>query len=725
MATLVARQKGKSSPQSENRGSSESSKSASSRDKGSGFQRGFLLSSRNSKKATKGSSRGISRGQTLTDGSTITGTKSSVSPSASALQQLVGPTTSAAAADDQKQECSSTKTAKAQTALVERAAEKKDSGWAKGFLTNESKKEKRTTTATATVSAVGVTQSKGSNARKSKARSSVATPSKKKDLGWSKGFLTNTNINNRKKETKIENETKRNLLDDTNRDSKIERQRKEQTSPKGNYPKAVRRSCSLLSIDDNDNDGYRCSKNAAQIIAPANTSPKTVLTTRPGDTKPLISVVFEESSNDTTKSPDSPQQLDQDSTVEINKRRRNSNVEGATTMFATKSLITPLISIVGEKEDGEEKSSSIFFKEVSTTRKSNHGRSEIAELMGVPEEERCYSPDEGHSVSMENMKDEKKEELSGATFNNDNDSNSNILKFQQELERLFSRPLKGSDDKDELQTIRMRFKTPEHRRYAWTYVLQQRQQQQVRQKRRIENVRETNECDGRIRELFDAEYFHHRQQQHEITINDYGNNDEAESPLESILRCVETDEERRMSLQAVLLILEYFSFRYKEQEQHPKHKIPLRSSKNSILANVQAERIRRLMPLVVQLTRLSSSDRRTRLVQISWETAILLVSFCIREFLRVVPPSSSLFDNSSSTLSVTFWDQLDLLLHHQLIWQQSKTKSNAVKINHLKEVRTKSIFFLKDRNPQQKERLGVSMESLLELVIDLEKLMNL
>lgn len=743
MATLVvARQKGQSSPPSESSrkcvgrtsttttSSSESSplaslpKSASSRDNSSGFQRGFLLS----KKATKAKgSRGRGQAQTLTDPlpsklsmstatTTIPGTKPSVSPSASALP-LVGPTTTAATASVQQKESSSTKKAKPQTPLVERTSEKKDSGWAKGFLTNDSKK--KTTTATATASAVGVTPSKGSKAQKYKARTPVAVPSKKKDLGWSKGFLTNTNINKKKKkkEKKIEDETKRNLLDDNISDSKIERQRKGQKSPIGDYPKAARRSDLLLSIDDDD----RCSRKTAQIIAPANTSPKTTLTST-GNTKPLISVVFEESANETVKSQDPLQQLDQDSGVDRNERGSTGNVEGATTIFATKSLITPLISIVGEEEeeeDGEEKSSSIFFKEVSTTRKSNHKRSEKAELLGVPEEELSYYPDKGNSLSTENMKDEKKEELSNLTFRNDDGDNSNILKFQQELEHLFSRPLKECDDNDELRTIRMRFRTPEHRRYAWTYILQQRQ------KHKRKSVRETHECDGMIRELFDAEYFHHRQQQHEIIIDDYGNNDDVESPLESILRCMETEEDRRMTLQAVLLIQEYFSFRYKEQERHPQHKIPPRSSRNGTVANVQAERIRQLMPLVVQLTRLSSSDRRTRLVQTVWETAILLVSFCIREFLRVVPISSSLFDNISTTLSVTFWEQLDLLLHHQLIWQQSKTKSNAVKITQLQEVRTKSKNILKYRNTRQEERLGASLESLLELVIDLEKLIKL
>jgi hypothetical protein len=63
-------------------------------------------------------------------------------------------------------------------------------------------------------------------------------------------------------------------------------------------------------------------------------------------------------------------------------------------------------------------------------------------------------------------------------------------------------------------------------------------------------------------------------------------------------------------------------------------------------------------------------------------------------------------------------------LHHQLIWQQSKTTPNAVKINQLQEVRAKSKNILKYRNPQQ-ERLNASLESLLALAIDLEKLIKL
>jgi hypothetical protein len=769
MATLAeARQKGQSSSApSESRRSSKSSpsasqpESASSRDDGSGFQRGFLLSKKSTNVA-KGS-RGRSRAQKLTDQlpsklsmttrtvtatttttatATIAGTKPSVSSSSSApALPLVGPATAASAAATgavKQKESSGTKKAKQQTPLVERAVEKKDSGWAKGFLTNNNNKKKTT----AIASAVEVKPSEGNNVRKSKARTPVAMPSKKKDLGWFKGFLTNNNNNiiNKKKEKKIENETKRNLLDDTNYDSKIQRQRKEQTSPLGDYRKAAGRSDILLSINENDDD--RFSRNAAHIIASANTSPKTTLTST-GNTKSLISVVFEESANETVKSQDPLQQPHQKSTVDCNERGSNGNVEGAMTMLTTKSLITPLISIVGEEEeDGEEKSSSIFIKEVSTTRKSNHGRSEQAELLGVSEEERCYSPYKGNSMSTENMKDEisyhkrisptvstnpsnkenKEEEHSGSTFRNDDGDNSNILKFQQELERLFSRPPKECGDRhdnDDLQTILMQFRTPEYRRYAWTYLLQQRQQQQLWQKRRIKNVREKNECDGRIRELFDAEYFQHRQQQHEISIDNYDNNDDVESSLESILRCVETEEDRRMSLQAVLIIQEYFSFRYIEQERHPQHTIP-GSSRNSTVANAQAERIRRLMPLFFQLARLSTSNRRTRLVQTAWDTAILLFSFCIREFLRVPPSSSLLY----TTLSVAFWEQLDLLLHHQLIWQQSKTTPNAVKINQLQEVRAKSKNILKYRNPQQ-ERLNASLESLLALAIDLEKLIKL
>ena len=226
----------------------------------------------------------------------------------------------------------------------------------------------------------------------------------------------------------------------------------------------------------------------------------------------------------------------------------------------------------------------------------------------------------------------------------------------------------------------------------------------------MQNRSERYNCDFRIEALFDVEFFYHRQKCNEAITNI-----DTESPLESILRCVDTGLDRSMALQAVLAIQEYFVFRYKEYDRHQQH-----DTRKGAVFNAKEECIQRIAPLFVRLTRLSSENRRTRLVQTAWETTILIFCFCIRECLGLQPPSLP----SSCALPAVFWEKLDSLLHKQLIWQESKTKLNAAKKIQLKKIRTKSKNIFEDRSTQQ-DGLNSSSALLQEFVLDLRKLIDL
>lgn len=746
MTALVARQKETSFPTRKSSGaddgnSSESSplaslsESTSSRDDVRGLRRGFLLSksirandsTRKNKVqqltesiAPELSTSVVAAAAAATTTTTIAGTKSEVSPSASVVSSA-GP-----AAKLGKHNKSNIKKFK-QKQSTARSPQKKDSGWVKGFLTN-----KKNNTITAEVR----------EKRKSKARTPIDNPLNKKDFGWSRGFLTNTNTNNKRGE--IKDESKKNLSDN-NYDPKIELRRKQQYSPAEEDSKAIRSSDKLVPIVGDDN---RCSRNRPQIIAPVNITTETTITA--GNKKSLISIVFEENAKENVSNSDPLKHFQEESTEDTNERESKGDLEGKATKLTMESLMNPLKSIAGEDEYGEEKSSSIFMKEVTTRRKSNFERSELAGLPGVKQDEGCCQSRKGSSFCTENMKDESsynnctlsstvcstnpsnkksEEENSGSAFTNDNDDNGSILRFQQELERLFSRPPKSQYHKEcddcqddyDLQNILVRFTKPDHRRYAWIYLLQQKQQQD-QQKARMQNGREGNECDSRIREWFfqlvDAQYFH---QQHHNTIIHYYNYD-IESPLESILRCVETEVERRITFEAVLMIQEYFIVRYKKQEQILHHKeIPL-SSKGNRVADLQVATIQRLVPLSAQLALLSTCNRRTMLAQTAWETAILLFSFCIRVSSRMSPFPSSL-SSIYNSLEI-FRKLLYSLLNQQLMWQQAKKKSNGLKINQLQEVKAKLKNMIEVMNAQQ-ESSNSLLKLHLELVPDLEKLIKI
>ena len=707
----------------------------SSLDNGSGFQRGFLLNNPSTTRA-KGSKGRVRPQKTIkpvpskSSGGTTTndGEKSSVSCLVPDLPLLIAEP--AAPAVESKERNNVIKKDQPNPPVA-RASEKKDSGWTKGFLTT---KQKRNPTATD----MGKKLKEDSTARRSKPHSPITQRYNGKDPGWSKGFLTNKSIT--KKEKKIKDGMKR-TLPDNGRDSKTGRSQKD--PPSRNDPKTIRSSRSsdiLLSIDDDDT----CRNNAARKPSPANNA---------RNREPLIRVIFDDNANECLSSSHILQQ--EESAIVCSKGGIDCNVEGTTTTkLSSKSLITPLMYMREDNDCVEGNPTSVLIKEVSTTRKLNHEGADRAELLDYREEEHCYylRASNGSTTATDVMKhesshhkstfvstigstdissktDEKEHDVVSSRRNDGDDNNykHNILGFQQKLERLFSRPMNLSQPKeckgqydyndDSQAATLMQFRTLEHRRCCWTYVLQRRQQQPHRHKHGLKRSREKNECDYRIRALFDAEFFFHRQQRNEKINYDCDDSSDIENPLISILRCLETASDRKMALEAVLIIQEYFVFRYKEQEQCKQHQTP-QSSGNGIVVNIQAENVQRLIPLFIQLTHLSLDNRRTLFVHTAWETAILLFCFCIRE-------SSGMQRPSFLDLPVTFWENFDVLLHQQLIWQKFKTKPNAEKMVRLKEIRIKSKNVLKDRKNTPQETLNSSLLLLDELAINLVKLIGL
>lgn len=315
--------------------------------------------------------------------------------------------------------------------------------------------------------------------------------------------------------------------------------------------------------------------------------------------------------------------------------------------------------------------------------------------------------------------------------------------FQQEWECLFSNSSskqrlspkhEGDIDTDRdvrdnnaddhcLQTIGMRSWTLERRRCAWIYLLQRRQHQSSQQQQQENKKTSSRENKGFvdrlqhwISELLDTEYCNnHLQQQHDDNTKKYD-----KTPLESILQRFETEEERRMTFQAVLVVKEYFSQLYQCLEKDDQ------SSATTQVEMQKSQGIPRLLPLLVQLVR-SAGNRRTRLAQTAWTTAILLVALRIRRyssFVTTMSSSSSLSrDLSANCCSL---EQLQLLLQQQLIWQQSKkkkTSSALEKIIRLQGLQQSSVNIASIIDTEPGELNPSSLSLLLtDVVTDLDTL---
>ena len=523
------------------------------------------------------------------------------------------------------------------------ASGEKDSGWAKGFLTS---KPERKSIATEKYKKVG-------NSKK-------PNPSIRSDSGWSKGFLTNQNTNKKGKKTK----------DGTKRNESVKLHASErgrsQSQARNNDQKKIQTSSNLLlSVGDDSDDDIQY-RNVGKIISPAKSAPTIAPTDK--DKNPLISVISDGSTNETVLS-----QPDR------NDNGNDENRKGTSTDLSTKSFISPLISI--RKNDGyeeEENSSSILFKEVSTTRMHNQeGRKN--DKVQDEAEEKSQSQQTQQAVSTIISADVpiKRDKQGVSSLKDDRSSNGkSILEIQVELERLFSGSTKGSQLNDSEAAIHTQLRTLEHRRYAWIYVLQQRQQQHTNRKNyRLKKIMEGNVCDYQIQALFNGEFF-----------SDNDLDADGEISLEPIFLQVETELERRRALEAMSMIQEYFVFRHKEQQGDRQDDIQ-RSSTKMAVAYLQAKGVKRVIRLFLRLANLSLEKRRTILAQTAWETSILLLCFCIRE-------SSRIQQLTVDAIPTTLLQNLDLLLQQQLAWQKSKTKQNEGKVVQLQEIKREADNFL-------------------------------
>ncbi len=558
------------------------------------------------------------------------------------------------------------------------ASGKKDSGWAKGFLT--SKQESKST---ATKKSRKVGDSKKPN------------PPVETNSGWSKGFLTNKNTSKKGKKTK--DGTKRNKSMKLHA-SETERGRSQSQARNNDKKKTQASGNLLLSIGDDCNDDVQC-RNAGMTISPAKIAPTIAPTNE--DRSQLISVIFDGSANETA--PNQPDPGQSELILDCNENENEGNRKGTSTNFSTKSFISPLISIT--KKDGygeEENSSSILIKEVSTTRIHNQ-KSRKNDKLRDGTEEKSNSPQKHHSVSTISSANMpiKSDKQGVSSLKGDSGGNyKGILEIQLESERLFSGSTKGSQVNDSEATIHTQLRTLEHRRYAWIYVLQQRQQQHANRKNcRLKKSMEENVCDYQLQALFDIEFF-----------SDNDINADGEISLEPVLLRLETESERRRALEAVLMIQEYFVFRHKEQERDRQHDVE-RSSRKTTGANLQAKGVKRVIRLFVRLTDMSLENRRTILAQTAWETSILLLCFCIRR------ESSKKQQLTVGVAPTILWENLDSLLQQQLKWQKSKTKQNDGKIVQLQEILVETDHFL--------STCAYAYQEASDLVAKLEKLIGM
>ena len=101
-----------------------------------------------------------------------------------------------------------------------------------------------------------------------------------------------------------------------------------------------------------DDDVQISKRNPARIITKADGTSKSM----PITDKPLISVVFEENTDENALRPDSPHQLEKESTFDSdsNDFRSNSSLEGSTAILSTKSSKT-------EEDKYKEHTSSRYF----------------------------------------------------------------------------------------------------------------------------------------------------------------------------------------------------------------------------------------------------------------------------------------------------------------------------------------------------------------------------
>jgi hypothetical protein len=656
---------------------------------------------------------------------------------------------------------------------------KENSVWTKGFLTTKKKKKTSTIKTKKTPTNDDPETETEKKIRERRQASTITTLQSVENYN-------NSNINNQNNKTKIQS-----------------------SSP-------ITFSRDLLSIDkDDDNDIQNTTinngTNKTRIIDTTNNISNTIAT------KSLISIVVngDDDENDDVTEVSSMRTRREQQQQRISENKINNTKTKTTTknLINPSSFVSPLISVVGDKNDDGDEGIPLL-KEVSTNRKSKEGRSEGGGIVNLILSRKVSStPETVHeeelncaSTSTTSNKDGEKEEIKIACnkVNNDDkeEGNSdmvNILKFQQELENILTRPKpkqqkqllspsprhtggnittnkpksdnddsnnnNNNNDGDSHNIMNARSWTTERRLWMWTHMLHRRQHRGGNRSLSTNNTGNGDDEFDLTRELFselfDAEYYHHRRGFIPISNDDdesTNNNSSNSNPLESILRSVETEEDRRLAYQAVLVIQEHYTYRRRYlislQNSDRNNDILKMMKKKNNYNNIeiinkellfseegskqQQGMIQQLIPLIIDLVMNTSDGRRTRMAQIAWEAAILLMTFRIRYYccccfynkkynnLTSQPLSSSSSSNSdhgsggrsiaieeenSETLSssssshdnnapsilllesllpMSFWKQMQTLIQRQVMWKRSKKKkTNDTKINQLRDLERK------------------------------------
>jgi len=449
---------------------------------------------------------------------------------------------------------------------------------------------------------------------------------------------------------------------------------------------------------------------------------------------PLISVVSDNDADDATVVSSMQRQQPHRQQRRIS-GNESDDTRSTTKTTTTKSLISPLslvspfISVVGENHDDGNDRGTPLLTEVSVTRKPKGSKSEGNEgshqisAWNVSLTETVH---DNQTIEEKKITDGDEEENFGR---------KNILKFQQDLEGMFERQRRNKttnktqdedddnhNDGDDSQIIlSIGSWTTERRQWLWTYMLQRRQQH--------DEIGDIFDVNRRIfSELFDAEYRH----SHGNDVNNMNNNNNYS--LESILRRVEVEKDRRLAFQAVLVIQEHYTYHQRNFVllQNDENNDILKNNNNNSMKVINKEFVFgeelqqgmvQLIPLIVDIVMIPSNGRRTQMAQIAWETVILLMAFRIRYYCHC---SHNKHDSSSSVLSpnndddgkspiiiedsnpsassssyntaplvpvasflTSFWEQMRSLIQRQIMWQGSKKKTNEMKLNQLRELQTR------------------------------------
>mmetsp|Transcript_10393 Transcript_10393/g.30385 ORF Transcript_10393/g.30385 Transcript_10393/m.30385 type:complete len:775 (-) Transcript_10393:4031-6355(-) len=578
---------------------------------------------------------------------------------------------------------------------TERASGKKktkkknnDSGWAKGFLTTNTGNSSKETTTRTKPKAKSATSGASKANQSSNTMGSGAAAKKKKDSGWAKGFLTNSKKkgNNHKTKTATDDQATKTkakippvsvleakgLPTMSSASSSVAEVRpsiqSERTSQSSDW---------LLSIEESGTASEDQRTNLFFVTPTTPWDPTVARTSSEGPTtqnsRSLICVLGGNEDENTT---DASLPLGNPDPLSSTGRQSIS-----------KPVQSPFISVVSNEEEDSSAglSSSIFLQEVSATRKPRHEQSAAEEwprvrhrsapLQEVSNEQ--SNPKKGSLVvsssiaTIEAPADHKEPQTATTT------AGVGIVAFQQELERLCAREMasSGSDTADgtgadRLEHVRMLSWTSEQRRCSWICLLRQHQKRQQKQQK----------LPTWGTELFETEYCNSNRQQPRQEEQQHRYDESTSSSitisLESILQSFGTAEDRVLALQAVQVIREYFLAWYQSQDEQEDE---LSEATTSRQAPLWTQGIPRLVPALCRLVR-SAGNRRTRLAQTAWETSVLLVASFLRGYASASTEATTKTKSGSSGsdngATRALLEQLQWLVQIQLIWQQAKEKKH-------------------------------------------------